>query len=331
MHRELAYAWMSIRVSIAATSVAIGVITVAQPAYADSGAALFDLANRLLAEGKVAEACDAFDAANRAEPGAGTLIYLGACREKNHQLASASSAYREARARAKEPLKRDTAAAALAALEPRLSYLTVTVSERSRAAGLTLTRNGTPLDQSSWNRPLPVDGGDYVIVGRARGHQDREITAHVEAEGAHVRIEFPELPEASKLGGASATHAAEHAASSSWTMRRKIAIGLGAASVASLAPGIAFGVAAKRDEHSASADCPDPSSCVKFMAAINATHHAQHEANVANVAFGIAAGAAVAAGVLWFIGAPVMQDDTRLSIVPSLAPRDAGLAIRGSF
>jgi serine/threonine-protein kinase len=328
---ELAYAWISIHASVAVTSAAVGMIAGARSAHADSAAALFDRANRLLEDGKVAEACEAFEAANRAEPGAGTLIYLGACREKNHQLASAWSAYREALARAKDPLKRDTAAAALTALQPRLSYLTVTVSERSRAAGLTLTRNGTPFDSTSWNRPLPVDGGDYVLVGHARGRQDREITAHVEAEAAHVSIDFPELAETSHPGGASTPHAAEPTASSSLTLRRRLAIGLAAASAASLVPGITFGIAARRNENKASDLCPNHNSCGQAMEANAAMQAARSDARDANVAFGIAAAAAIGAGVLWFVGAPVLQDDLRMSLVPSVAPQEVGLAVRGSF
>src|ERR1041384_5448259 len=65
---ELAYAWISIHASVAVTSAAVGMIAGARSAHADSAAALFDRANRLLEDGKVAEACEAFEAANRAEP-----------------------------------------------------------------------------------------------------------------------------------------------------------------------------------------------------------------------------------------------------------------------
>jgi len=47
-----------------------------------------------MAEGKLAQACQAFEASNRVEPTAGTLILLGECREQNQQLASAWSAYK---------------------------------------------------------------------------------------------------------------------------------------------------------------------------------------------------------------------------------------------
>ena len=58
---------------------------------------------------------------------------------------------------------------------------------------------------------------------------------------------------------------------------------------------------------------------------------ARSDARDANVVFGIAAAAAIGAGVLWFVGAPVIQDDAHMSLVPSLAPQEVGLAVWGSF
>src|SRR5258705_11524929 len=110
-----------------------------------------------MVDGKLAQACAAFEASNRVEPRGGTLIRLGECREQNHQLASAWSAYKDALNRVKDPRKRELAAARVAALEPRLSYLTVSVPEDSRVDGLVITRNGGAPDLGLWNRAIPVD------------------------------------------------------------------------------------------------------------------------------------------------------------------------------
>src|SRR4051812_8166985 len=77
--------------SIAATSVLVAGLFLARAAHAQSAEAeqLFREGDRLMTEGKTVEACDAFEGSNRIEPRAGTLIRLGECREKNHQLASA--------------------------------------------------------------------------------------------------------------------------------------------------------------------------------------------------------------------------------------------------
>jgi tetratricopeptide (TPR) repeat protein len=193
--------------SIATTSVAfLIVVTVGLGeggAYAQSteaeAEALFNLGNQLMADGKLAQACEAFESSNRVEPRAGTLILLGECREQNQQVASAWLAYKDALTRVKDPRYRDLAKAKAKALESRLSYLTVSVSDESRIDDLTLTRNGNPLDSLSWNRALPVDGGDYVIAGHAPGHEEWRTTVHIPAEGAKVSVEVPRFNELSKL------------------------------------------------------------------------------------------------------------------------------------
>jgi tetratricopeptide (TPR) repeat protein len=170
-------------------------------AYAQSAEAeaLFNDGNRLMSEGKFAQACDALEASNRVEPRAGTLILLGECREQNQQLASAWSAYKAALVRAKNPRYRALAQAKAAALEPRMSYLTVFVNEEIRLDGLALTRNGTSFDSMLWNRALPVDGGDYIIVGHAPEHAEWQTTVHVPVERARVSVEVPTLEKSSKL------------------------------------------------------------------------------------------------------------------------------------
>src|SRR5580765_2720627 len=137
------------------------VVLASTRAYAQNAAAesLFAEADKLLRDGKVSDACDAFAASNTLEPRAGTLIRLADCRERNHQLASAWSAYKEALGRVKDPVKRQIATAKVAELEPRLSKLTI-VADR---ADLTITRNDKPYDRALWNRAVPLDGGKYEI------------------------------------------------------------------------------------------------------------------------------------------------------------------------
>jgi hypothetical protein len=141
---------------------------------------------------------EVFDASNRLEPRAGTLILLGECREQSHQLASAWSAYKAALVRVKNQHYREFAQAKAVALEPRLSYLVVIVSDDSKIRGLTIMRNGEPFDSILWNRALPVDGGDYVITGRAPEHEEWQFTVHVPVEGAKMSVEVPKLKELSK-------------------------------------------------------------------------------------------------------------------------------------
>jgi tetratricopeptide (TPR) repeat protein len=188
--------------SIAATSLAFAIAiasfltgeggALAQTAEAEE---LFNDGNRLMAQGKLVQACDAFEASNRLEPRAGTLLNLGACREYNGQLASAWAAYKAALSRAKDPRKRELAQAKVAALAPRISYLTVSISDDSRLEGLSLTRNGVPLAPMLCNQASPVDGGEYVIASSAPGQEPLQIIAHVPVEGGNVTVDLPRFKE----------------------------------------------------------------------------------------------------------------------------------------
>lgn len=189
------------RSAIAVINVTFGILFGVSHAHAQNAQAerLFEEGNKLMADGKLAQACAAFEASNRVEPRAGTLIRLGECREQNEQLASAWSAYKDARNLATDPRKQKFATTKAAALEPRLSYLTVAVSDQSRIRGLVLTRNGTSLDPVLWNRALPVDGGDHVIAARAPGYETWQKTVHVPMEGAKLSVDVQALAKASKV------------------------------------------------------------------------------------------------------------------------------------
>src|SRR5512138_1970480 len=98
-------------------------------AHAQNAAAeqLFADGERLMKEGKLPEACEAFAASNRIESRAGTLVNLGLCREQNGQLASAWSAFKDSLTRVRDPKKQQIATDHITAIEPRLSYLTISV------------------------------------------------------------------------------------------------------------------------------------------------------------------------------------------------------------
>jgi len=180
--------------------VTFGVLVGTSRAHAQSAEAqrLFDDGNKLMADGKLVEACAAFEASNRIEPRAGACLRLGECREKDQQFASAWSAYKDAQNLATDPRKRQFATAKVSALEPRLSYLTAVVSNQARIPSLVFTRNDKPFDPMLWNRALPVDGGDYIIAVHAPGYETWQKIVHVPLEGAKISVDVPVLTKASK-------------------------------------------------------------------------------------------------------------------------------------
>ena len=311
-------------------------MTVARAQSADAEA-LFNDGNRLMNEHKIAEACDAFEASNRIEMRAGTLIRLGECREENHQLASAWSAYKDALTRVKDPKKRTIATAKIAQLEPRLSELTIAIPDANRVAGLELTRNGQPLDPGLWNRAVPVNGGAYTIVARAPGYRDWQTTTKVPDESGKIVVDIPKLESAASptptVVGAPRPPAATGAtapaegdvATSTWTGRRKLALSSAGLTVASGIGGVVFGVLAKSKQQDAEKLCTPNVPCVDGARAQALLGTAHDRALDANIAFAIAGAAAIAAGVLWFTGAP----ERGVAVVPSA--HAATLVLGGSF
>lgn len=308
--------------SIAATSLAVLLASShgarGQNAQAE---ALFVDGDRLMTEGQIAQACDAFDASNRIEPRAGTLIRLGECREQNGQIASAWSAYKDALSRAKDPYKIELASKKVAELEPRLSYMTVVVEGPPRE--LAIRRNGSAFDNLLWNRALPVDGGDYGIAASAPDHDGWETTVKVAPEKAKVVVRVPKLtyhprPRTERPPTPYFT----------LTLNRKVAIGVAGASAVALATGIVLGVRGDARERDAYRLCPDPATPCTDAARANRLVRSGHRlAFQADIAFALAAEAAIGAGLLWYFGKP--QEHT--TVVPAIDRDGASVTVQRRF
>lgn len=329
-----------------ASSFVLGTTASAQNADAEL---LFASGDSLMKQGKLAEACGAFEASNRIETRAGTLIRLGECREKNHEFASAWSAYKDALNRVKDANKKALATAKVVELEPKLSYLTVSVPDDSRVDGLVVTRNNQPLDPALWNRAVPVNGGEYVIGGRAPGHDEWKTTVTVPNESGKITVKTPKLNPQGKLATPNVPDKPPTAprpkpssteddddkppttSATTWTTKRKAAIGMAGVSVAGVVTGILLGTQATGKRDDAHTLCPDPATpCADAARADALIKSGQSRALAANVGFGIAGVAAIVAGVLWFTGAPETPT-RRVAVIPSIAPGATTISVFGRF
>lgn len=319
------------------------------PAAAQSKSAeaeqLFRDGKRLMGEGKFAEACVAFASSQELDPTVSTLVNLADCREKNGQLASAWGAFleveRKTRGDAKKAGLHKIAKDRAAKLEPRLSYLTVSVPAESQVEGLALTRNGETLAPGSWNRAIPVDGGAYTITGQAPGHEAWSTTIEVPSEAGRVSVDVPRFKVVEELmapaeppgpdeGGADPEANGPVDAPSRFTGRRKIALGVAGAGVIALGAGIVLGVQAKGFEDDAYAACPANPCGGTADEASDLLDRAQQRALFADVAFGVALAAAAGAAVLWFTGGPDPETGGT-TLVPAVTPNSASLALTGRF
>jgi hypothetical protein len=303
--------------------------------------ALFADGERLMKQGKLVEACDAFAASNRIEARAGTLINLGMCREQSGQLASAWSAYKDSLTRAKDPKKQQVANERIAAIEPRLSYLTISVPDESRVDGLALTRNGFAVDPVLWNRAIPVDGGSYVIAGHAPGHEEWSTKVEVPKESGKISVEVPRFKDIKKLIAPDPTATKTEPepldeeeptpAPSMFTTKRKIAVGVAGLGVAALAVGVVMGIQAKGFEDDAYALCPNPATpCADGDRATELTDKGHSRALVANISYGVGAAALIGAGALWFLGAPTNTEAT-VALTPRAGAGTAAIDLTVRF
>jgi hypothetical protein len=329
----------------------------ALPARAQSveAEALFREGKRLIKEGNLAAGCEKLEASDRLEPSVGTELNLGDCREKNGQLASAWAAFLKAAGNAKKAGNdkgRETEARNRAAkLEPRLSYLTISVPQASRVAGLTIARNGTTIDEALWNSGVPVDVGTYQITGQAPGHEPWNTTAKVVGEGARVSVEVPRFKSIEEMvaktsGPVGPTTQPEGqtepepsvekdvATPGMFTTKRKIAVGVAAIGVLGASAAVVFGLKAKDLQKQADDLCPD-TTCSNQMA-IDLNDDAKSAALKTNIGIGIGVAGVAGAVVLWVLGAPVAapsadEDEEAISLRPVVGQDRVMMSLGGRF
>jgi hypothetical protein len=140
------------------------------------------------------EACDSLSSP---APDIASLLRLADCLERNGKTASAYLALQDA----VELRKRlgdtgwDAAEYRRAALQPQLSYITISVATNALVPSLTIERDGFALGTSSWALPLPTDPGHHRIRASAPGYQPWELSINLAGDGAVSEVEVPRLVE----------------------------------------------------------------------------------------------------------------------------------------
>jgi hypothetical protein len=316
---------------------------------------LFVEGEGLIAAGKIAAGCSSFEASNRLEPRAGTFIHIGLCKEKLGKLASALAAYRGALARVKDPRKKAIATERAAALEPRVSSLTVSVPAESRIAGLVIARDGAPIEAAQLERALPVDGGSYRISASAPGFEPWSTSVGVAAERDRASVMVPRLvPEAPReappVPGAlpapgqpalpltttapaadpagRGSPAAVRREPSMFTTRRKLAVAMAAAGAGLVGGAVVLGRSAQGDEREAFERCPSPEQpCPEAERANRLLDDGNQKALVANIGYAAGGAAIVGAAVLWLTGRPV-RAESRIAVIPRSDGPGVSLRVR---
>lgn len=298
----------------------------AQP---DTGSAesLFRDGKALMSQGKLAEACEAFDGSYRKDPATSTLLNLADCREKNGQFASAWAAFVEAERRSRnadDPAQQainNLARERTAKLEPRISFLTISVPDESRVDGLTITRDGDPVDPAEWNRRLPEDIGTHVIIAKAPAYEAwrTEITIKAEQEQQSVTVpKFKPLP--AKVVGKKL----DVVDTSPFTAQRKVAIGLAGGGVVAIGVGIGLYVTARSQYDDAKNEADD----VKQKSLWDA---ANRKYLIGQIVGGVGVAMIGTAAYLWITGKPTVLERDVVAVSPTLDRDGGGLVVSGRW
>ncbi len=324
---------------LAATALMLGAAPAAYAQASPRAESLFRSGKQLMSDGKIAEACTAFEGSERLEHNVATVLSLADCREKAGQFASAWALFLQADSQTREePAKamlNRTSKQRAKTLESKLSFLTINVPDESRVPDLVITRDDAPVDLAEWNRAIPVDGGSHVISGKAPGHESWSTTIMVAPQTDHKSVEVPRFKALPELVNKPVPPAAAvapitrppPALASPVTRQRIIALGIVGLGVVAGGTGAYFGLDARSLRSEAVATCP-PAACSPDDAsrAQSLNDKAKRRGLYANVAFGVAAVAVITGGVLWFTGAP----EAPLTVAPSVGDV-TGASLVGQF
>jgi len=198
----------SARIGLAIALVSIS-LSSAPPALAQEDAGkLRDEAKKLLASGKVAEACDKFAASQQASPKPEVLFELAQCHDKQGKAAAAVAEYKEASPQLRQARLYDKEKAAktrIMVLEAKLPKVTVTVA--GKAEGQEVTIDGTALPEAAWGKPQALEAGEHMVASRAPNKKTFESRVVVKG-GEKKTVAIAALADDKAAGAAAAAPAA---------------------------------------------------------------------------------------------------------------------------
>jgi hypothetical protein len=308
----------------AAAAVFFVVFFVVGTAWADQSAdqtlaqTLFDEAVKLMDKGQFADACPKLAESQRLDPGGGTLLNLGFCRQNEGKLASAWAAYNEALSQAIKDGRKDresTARVHVDELEGKYSKLAIDVSDGARKIeGLEIRVDGTSVRQAAWGVLSPIDKGTHGIVVSAPGKKNYNTSIEVTADGTTQRVSIPALENAPIAIDRTRGSGTERVTSRAQIVVGIVIAGLGAVGVGI---GIGYGIDAINAKGDADKLCNQPGGTC-LADGIKANDQAKSSAWISDFGIGLGA-AAIIGGVIL-----VLTSTKTVHIAPAVGPNTAG-------
>jgi hypothetical protein len=288
---------------------------------------LFDQAVTLMDQGRYSEACPKLAESQHLDPGGGTLLNLGLCRQNEGKLASAWAAYNDALSQAiKDGRKEreDNARVHVKDLEGKVAKLAIDVEPSRRVTGLEVRLDGTSIRQVAWGEWLPIDRGEHALVATAPGRREYRTTVIIGSDGVNERISIPKLAEAPVVETVVQDRGAAEA--HGWLGQGLVGWVLGGVGVAFLGVGIVGGILAIDYRHQSDAYCPNDHCSVR---GVDLNDQAKTFAWLADVGIGVGI-ISVGTGLVMILSAP-KTNKAALRVVPTVGAHEAGVGVVGRF
>ena len=276
-------------------------------------------------KGQFADACPKLAESQRLDPGGGTLLNLGFCRQNEGKLASAWGAYNEALSHAIKDGRKDretTARVHVDELEGKYSKLAIDVSDPARKIeSLEIRVDGTAVRQAAWGVLTPIDRGSHGIVVTAPGKREYKTMIEVKEDGTTQRVSIPGLEDLPVVIDRTRGSGMEH------PPRGQLVVGwlTTAVGVAALGVGVGTGIAALDSKSKADKLCNFPGGTCP-QAGIDANNDAKAFAWISDFGIGIGA-AAIIGGVVLVLTAPKAP----VHVVPTASSTGAGAMLFARF
>lgn len=309
---------------LAAVGILLGPLSAAAQNAGAEGAlaeALYQKGRQLMAEGKFSEACPKFAESYRLDAATGTLLNLASCHEGERKLASAWLELTEALASARRDHRDDRVKFAeehLAALETKLSRLTVALAPSADIADLKVQVDGIVVLAAARGIPAPVDPGEHVVEAQAPGRKPFSQRFTITEQAKNITVTIPLLEtEAPPAPLASAPPASPSPPAAAETTSRPIPSSVYVTGGATLVLAVGAGVTGygyMKDHNDTSLNTES------------------HRWGVANIV--LTAGALIGGGVtayLYFTRPAQSSSSASLSVTPWVAPSGGGVSVGGSL
>jgi hypothetical protein len=288
--------------------------------------AFFDEGRRLMAGGDYAGAIPKFEQSLKATRTVGSLLNLATCYEKVGRMASAWATYRAGAALARElhDAREADGNSFAAAVEGRVSHLTVDARAIQGVAGAEVTLDGIAVVPGSYGEAMPVDAGRHAVEVRAPGKTAASLTVDVPPDGAQATLPLPALADAPVAPTRESTSASLPAPPTPTGRRTAgyVLVGVGGASVVA---GVITGMMAVSKHQEAVANCPSyPDHCNSNGSADAPNSASQTFATISTTTL-IAGGVLAATGLVLVLTAPrAPKASTAVRLAPIVGVGTAG-------